>query len=107
MARLVDWTRAPRTYSELFAHRKSPSGGFASGRQNAWRNATEWSGAQALSSKPPAASMSGFATSDGFTFVVRSTTNDGCSVIFFGKYTNITADKHDSELYRSSGDCGF
>src|SRR6516162_6611685 len=33
-ARLVDWIRASRTYSELSAHRKSPSGRFASGRQN-------------------------------------------------------------------------
>ena len=52
----MDWIRAPRTYSELSAHRKSSSGQVCFRAAKPWRNATGWSGAQALSSKPPAAS---------------------------------------------------
>ena len=52
----MDWIRAPRTYSELSGHRKSSSGQVCFRAAKPWRNATEWSGAQALSSKPPAAS---------------------------------------------------
>ena len=52
----MDWIRAPRTYSELSAHRKSSSEQVCFRAAKPWRNATEWSGAQALSSKPPAAS---------------------------------------------------
>src|ERR1700682_5556946 len=48
---LVWWTgfesAAPRTYSEHNAPRKSPSGRFASGRQNRGENTTEWCSAQA------------------------------------------------------------
>ena len=51
----MDWIRS-RTYSEPPAHRKLPSGRFASGQQNRRETPSEWSGAQALSSKPTAAS---------------------------------------------------
>ena len=51
----MDWIRAPRTYSEPSAHRKSSSEQVCVRAAKPWRNATEWSGALSLSSKPPAA----------------------------------------------------
>ena len=50
----MDWIRPFRTYSELSAHRKSPLRQVCVRAAKPWRNATEWSRAQALSSKPPA-----------------------------------------------------
>ena len=53
----MDWVREHQERIVNYRPTASPSSSsFAPGQENRWRNTTEWSGAQALSSKPPAAS---------------------------------------------------